>query len=74
MKIKPDQRRALEALDERPLDFYDLADEMRIPSDRAFKLCCSLRAAGLVEWMYPDDEVAISSKGRKTITAPREAS
>lgn len=61
----------LRVVAERPQDVFDLSDTVTRNPNRVYDDCLALRGRGLLDWMYPEDEVAISKRGREAL---REAS
>jgi hypothetical protein len=67
MKLTSEQQQILRAVAGRPQDVFDLSDAVRRKPHRVFDDCAALKARRLVEWMYPEDEVAISDAGRAAL-------
>ncbi len=62
------QTRILEAIVNRALDVYDLADATGIRQIDAFAECDKLKSRGLIDWDYPEDEVDITPAGRAALS------
>lgn len=67
VKLTKAERAVLKVARDRPLDVFDLADQVGISPDFVFQLCIGLKRRGLVDWMYAEDEVAPSEAGRKAL-------
>jgi hypothetical protein len=63
--IKVQILKALEGVG--PVDIYDLSDLVSRRTEALFRECQDLRSMGMIDWMYPEDEMSISDKGRASI-------
>lgn len=66
-KLTKLQLAILRAIRDRALDTYDIASNLEIGSKTVFFECVKLKARGLVEWMYSEDAVDLSKKGRAAL-------
>ena len=72
-RVTKAQATILRAIVDRPLDVFDLSDAVGINPRRMFTACKALRTKGLVDWMYGEDEVALSIAGRLALSEGKEA-
>jgi predicted ArsR family transcriptional regulator len=61
------RRGILKTLSEASFDVYDLADALRLHPNAVCREMAELREEDLIDWMYPEDEAALSPAGRAAL-------